>query len=83
MSDKVNENNKTTDNKENKTEIKNEKKFENSSIDMSEEELNLYPERRGDKIKKNWLESMIDREDYNKIICEKKVYDIIQKSNQF
>ena len=82
MNDKKSETN--NNNNKDKTEVKVESRTDvqkgDKTLEMSEEELHLYPERRGDKIKKNWLESMVDREDYNKIICEQKVYDVIQKS---
>ncbi|CAG2101341.1 unnamed protein product [Medioppia subpectinata] len=47
---------------------------------LTPEELEIYPERRGGRIHKNWVERMVDREDYNKIICEKRVNDVIESS---
>jgi len=62
---------------ENKTEETNKTK-----LNMNEESLELYPERRGIKMKKNWFESLVSREDLNKVKCERKVSQVIEESNQ-
>lgn len=65
----------------NNTETKTGPKGDDKSQDLTADDLEVYPERRGGKIKKNWLERKVDREGYNKIICEKKVYEVIKQSN--
>jgi hypothetical protein len=49
--------------------------------DLNEESLEIYPERRGKKYPENWFQSLVSREDINKIKCEQKVFDVIEKSN--
>jgi hypothetical protein len=49
--------------------------------DLNEESLEIYPERRGKKYSENWFQSLISRKEINKIKCEQKVLDVIEKSN--
>ena len=66
-----------------KVEAKSEPKVEPKvdDKDLTADDLEVYPERRGGKIKKNWIERKVDREDFNKIICEKKVFEVMKQSN--
>lgn len=50
---------------------------------LNEESLELYPERRGQKLKKNWLNSMLSRDNVNQLKCEQKVFDVINESMKY
>jgi hypothetical protein len=56
-------------------------KTDKTKPDLNEESLEIYPERRGEKYSENWFQSMFSRKDINKIKCEQKVLDVIEKSN--
>jgi len=51
-----------------------------TKLDLNKESLELYPERTGTKMKKNWFESLVSREDFNKMKCERKVSEVIEES---